>query len=202
MSSKLNPLLDFKPLDVFNTLYREACTQASENLKIYRQESGRPVPNLDILSLVKTEMHHKYHKYEEFGSSKELHLYNLAQFYKHYVFPSYGESCFSCLQRKPMYHLPCGHWVCQICVKIFHPPAIEDPWLFYVDNCILCGVDTAGLRIRVKPDTATTRILSIDGGGARGCIPLEFLQVLQNSIGLPYPVQRNFDVVYGTSSGN
>ncbi|PTB40407.1 hypothetical protein M441DRAFT_70208 [Trichoderma asperellum CBS 433.97] len=191
----------FKPLDVFNTLYREGCAQASENLKIYRQESGRPVPNLDISSLIKAEMHSKFSKFEELGSSKELHLYNLAQFYENGIFPSCGESCFSCLQRKPMYSLPCGHWVCQICVKIFYSPNTGDPWLFYVNKCILCGVDTAGLRIRVKPDTATTRVLSIDGGGARGCIPLEFLQALQTSIGLPYPVQRNFDVVYGTSSG-
>lgn len=189
-------------MDVFNTLYHEACAQASKNLKIYRQESGRPVPNLDILSLIKAEIHDKYCKYEELGSSKELHLYNLALCYKDCVFPSCGESCFNCLQRTPMYSLPCGHWVCQICVKIFHSSSTGDPWLFCVDKCVLCGVDTVGLRIRVKPVTATTRVLSIGGGGARGCIPLEFLQTLQDSIGLPYPVQRNFDIVYGTSSGN
>lgn len=80
-------------------------------------------------------------------------------------------------------------------------PSVNDPWLFCINKCVLCKEDTTGLRIRIKPDTAAVRVLSIDGGGTRGRIPLEFIQVLQNSIGLPYPVQRNFDVVYGTSSG-
>jgi hypothetical protein len=30
---------------------------------------------------------------------------------------------------------------------------------------------------------------------------LEFVRVLQDRLGLPCPVQRHFDVVYGTSSG-
>ncbi|KAI1839796.1 hypothetical protein JX266_013990, partial [Neoarthrinium moseri] len=53
----------------------------------------------------------------------------------------------------------------------------------------------------VKPDTAGVRVLSIDGGGTRGRAPLEFLQALQDRLGLPYPLQRNFDLIYGTSSG-
>ncbi|KFY80531.1 hypothetical protein V499_00606 [Pseudogymnoascus sp. VKM F-103] len=56
-------------------------------------------------------------------------------------------------------------------------------------------------RYVVRPPTATARLLSIDGGGARGIIPLVFLQALEERIGLPYPVQGNFDFVFGTSSG-
>lgn len=160
------------------------------------------MPDLDVVSLIRAEMRDLYCKYKEFGSSKDLQLYSLARFYENHLFPLSGESCFSCLRRRPMYNLPCGHWTCQTCVKIFHPPSTKDPWLFCVDRCVLCGVGTAGLRIRVKPDTATARVLSVDGGGTRGRIPLEFLQILQDSVGLPLPVQRNFDVVYGTSSGN
>lgn len=59
-------------------------------------------------------------------------------------------------------------------------------------------VDT---QIKVKPDTASVRVLSIDGGGTRGRAPLEFVRVLQDRLRLPCPVQHHFDVVYGTSSG-
>ncbi|OBT48514.1 hypothetical protein VE00_01410 [Pseudogymnoascus sp. WSF 3629] len=55
--------------------------------------------------------------------------------------------------------------------------------------------------MHLRPPTATPRLLSIDGGGARGIIPLVFLQALEERIGLPYPVQGNFDFVFGTSSG-
>ncbi|GJC91169.1 calcium-independent phospholipase A2-gamma [Colletotrichum liriopes] len=58
------------------------------------------------------------------------------------------------------------------------------------------------MQIRVKPDTASPRVLCIDGGGTRGKYPLKFLKQLEDDIGLPgHPVQKNFDVVFGTSSG-
>lgn len=182
-------------------MYYNACTEASKSLEKYRLTMNLSKPNIDIVSLIRFNMGELYYEFEEFGSSKELHLHRLTNLYGKFAFPPSGESCFSCLQHKPMYCLPCGHWACQICIKIFYSCSSKDPWLFCVDKCILCGLDTAGLRIRVKPDTASIRVLSIDGGGTRGRIPLEFLQILQDSIGLPYPVQRNFDVVYGTSSG-
>ena len=54
---------------------------------------------------------------------------------------------------------------------------------------------------KVKPPTAGVRVLSIDGGGIHGVVPLKFLQLLQGRIGPPYPVQDNFGTAYGTSSG-
>ncbi|KAL5866372.1 hypothetical protein ACKVWC_011516 [Pyricularia oryzae] len=58
------------------------------------------------------------------------------------------------------------------------------------------------MAIRVRPDNASVRVLSIDGGGVRGVAPLRFLQTLQDQLRLPdYPVQRHFDVIYGISSG-
>jgi len=44
-------------------------------------------------------------------------------------------------------------------------------------------------------------LLSIDGGGSRGIIPLAYLDALQDALGLPYPIQENFDFGIGTSSG-
>ncbi|KAK1446488.1 hypothetical protein CTAM01_17378 [Colletotrichum tamarilloi] len=58
------------------------------------------------------------------------------------------------------------------------------------------------MQVRVKPDTASVRVLCIDGGGTRGKYPLKVLKQLEDDIGLPgHPVQQNFDVVFGTSSG-
>jgi patatin-like phospholipase/acyl hydrolase len=45
------------------------------------------------------------------------------------------------------------------------------------------------------------RVLSLDGGGCKGIIPLKFLQVLEDWISLPFPVQENFDLFLGPSSG-
>jgi patatin-like phospholipase/acyl hydrolase len=45
------------------------------------------------------------------------------------------------------------------------------------------------------------RVLCLDGGGCRAVIPLSFLQILEECIGIPYPVQQNFDVFIGPSSG-
>jgi hypothetical protein len=78
---------------------------------------------------------------------------------------------------------------------------MSDPWLFRIDACFLCNTAMPDIQIRIKPDTASVRVLSIDGGGTRGRAPLEFIRVLQDRVGLPCPIQRHFDVVYGTSSG-
>ena len=140
--------------------------------------------------------------YESIGSSKSLRGQHLAQVRSHFAFPSSEETCFGCLRRRPQYRLPCGHWTCQTCIRIFYNPNQDDPWLYQVDVCILCGFVIEDVRIRVKPDTATVRVLSIDGGGTRGRAPLEFLRMLQHCIALPCSVQRHFDIVYGTSSGD
>ncbi|KAJ3453489.1 hypothetical protein MRS44_017736 [Fusarium solani] len=56
--------------------------------------------------------------------------------------------------------------------------------------------------ISSTPDTCRARVLSIDGGGIRGAAPIGFLKTIQDAIGIPhYDVQRNFDIMFGTSSG-
>lgn len=108
------------------------------------------------------------------------------------------ETCYSCLRQRPMYRLPCGHSICQECIKR------SGNWIgnkASLDRCLLCEQNTNNFRIGIKPDTATIRILSLDGGGTRARIPLGFLQEIQEEVGLPYPVQENFDMIFGTSSG-
>ena len=65
---------------------------------------------------------------------------------------------------------------------------MSDMWTFDVHHYFLYRLETLGVNIKVKPLTATPQLLSIDGGGVRGIIPLVFLQVLEERIGLPYLV--------------
>ncbi|KAK2729308.1 hypothetical protein CKAH01_10257 [Colletotrichum kahawae] len=110
-------------------------------------------------------------------------------------------TCYHCLRRRPQFLPECGHGQCMNCVKVFGVAKAADPWLVEVDECILCGRNI-GMQVRVKPDTASIRVLCIDGGGTRGKYPLKLLKQLEDDIGLPgLPVQQNFDVVFGTSSG-
>lgn len=160
-----------------------------------------PPLEFDPTRRIRENMTEIFKVFERLGSSKEVYLSELNNIRGVWTIPSSESTCFGCLRRKPQYYLGCGHWICQTCVRIFYGQQCDDPWLFKIDSCILCGVDTDRYRIRVKPDTAQVRVLSIDGGGARGRGPLEFLSILQQTLDLPYPVQRHFDVVFGTSSG-
>ena len=55
--------------------------------------------------------------------------------------------------------------------------------------------------MKTVPPTAGIRVLTFDGGGVRGLATLQYMQLLQDEVGLPFPVQEHFDVVFGTSSG-
>lgn len=168
-----------------------------------RNDLHANLPNIpcDIVSYIEDAMVELYHEYDMIKSSKLLRRLHLARVRPHVAFSTAGDTCLCCLQRRPQYRLPCMHWTCQVCIRIFHHQTSEDPWLFSVDECLLCGESTRDLKIRLVPDTATIRVLSIDGGGTRGRAPLEFLKALQHSVALPYPLQHNFDIVFGTSSG-
>ncbi len=107
-------------------------------------------------------------------------------------------TCLFCLRRNPEHVLSCGHAVCDDCVRIFGDalPGLE--YHYHISNCVLCHSGT--LTVRLKPPTAGYRILSVDGGGTRGVVPLEFLGLIQDLIG-DCPVQDLFDGAWGTSSG-
>ena len=111
------------------------------------------------------------------------------------------EGCLVCLRRTPQYNLPCGHCICENCVRVFGNKSKHDPWLFEVNSCLWCGLTTNGVVVKTWPPTAGVRVLTFDGGGVRGLTTLQYMQKLQDRIGLPYPVQEHFDVVFGTSIG-
>jgi hypothetical protein len=134
-------------------------------------------------------------------SSVLIHCQLLSEFKDEWPSIQSNDTCFVCVRRRPQYGLPCGHCICETCVQLFGNASTLDPWLYEVDQCFLCRLATPGVAVKTNPKTATVRVLSIDGGGVRGIVPLAFLKILQDRIGLPYPVQNHFDVAYGTSSG-
>lgn len=185
---------------MFNTLYKEICIRVCRKLSLSQEGSGSFILPSGSVALLRKDMVKQFAHYLLVGAT-EAHRQLLAQCQEFMSQISSEDTCFSCNSRRPQYGLPCIHSVCQNCVLIFGTTSSEDSHLIHLNECLLCGADTHGFCVRVKPDTASVRVLSFDGGGTRGLASLGFFQVLQDSVGLPYPVQRNFDVVYGTSSG-
>ena len=108
--------------------------------------------------------------------------------------------CLACMQTVPEHKLPCGHLICERCFTYLGSSSSTDPYLFKLNSCPFC-CQSCEANIRVKPATAGLRVLSIDGGGIRAAIPIQFLCALEKAVGLDMPIQEFFDLAYGTSSG-
>ena len=107
--------------------------------------------------------------------------------------------CLFCLHRKPEHVLYCGHAICDVCTRLFGVPDLSRDFLYTVQQCSYCL--TGSTKILLKPPTSGVRILTIDGGGIRGVVPLEFLGILQRLLGPECMIQDMFDLAFGTSSG-
>ncbi|KAK1076975.1 hypothetical protein LTR33_008479 [Friedmanniomyces endolithicus] len=108
--------------------------------------------------------------------------------------------CSICALRRPEHVLKCRHAICDHCAKTYGDPRVTEEYTYIFRKCLACGAGT-DLLIRLKPPTAGIGILSVDGGGVRGIIPLEFLHLLQRSLGSSCRVQDLFDLALGTSAG-
>jgi len=132
------------------------------------------------------------------NGSAQLHQDNLRDQKMDWTQLQTNTTCLSCLQRKPEHVLTCGHAVCDTCVRIFGQALPASEYHYSIHTCILCR--SGSLTARLKPPTAGYRILSVDGGGPRGVIPLEFMGLIQDLV-CDCPVQDLFDGAWGTSSG-
>lgn len=66
--------------------------------------------------------------------------------------------------------------------------------------CLLCG-KSCGLRVHFRPPTAAVSGLCMDGGGVRGVISTEILDMLYVAIGLPIRMQDHIQMACGVSAG-
>ncbi len=182
-------------------LYKEICRQVSQTGVLAHERSAHMILASSFITLLENEFVKQVEAFSRLSntSSTTWHQERLFEFKHDWLTISSNDTCFACMMERPQYGLPCGHIICENCVWRFGSKS--DVWTFNVHQCLLCRQDTFGVNIKAKPPTATARLLSIDGGGARGIIPLVFLQALEEKIGLQYPVQENFHYAIGTSSG-
>jgi hypothetical protein len=187
----------FEPRQVFENLYKGACSEA-----ILSQNPKSSITELNnFLQLVEDNLADYVLKYISTKdlSVADIHRANIQTFRALWKGVYTDHTCLVCLRRIPDFILPCGHFLCETCIRIFGDERPEDYWIYHVPSCLLCGMDLKDLSFRVKPDTAGVVVLSIDGGGIRGKGPLQVLQLLQDRI--PFPIQESVDVTYGASSG-
>ncbi|KAH8799647.1 acyl transferase/acyl hydrolase/lysophospholipase, partial [Xylogone sp. PMI_703] len=194
----------FNPESVFRTLYRDVFYQVSNSRVIAFEGTQDVILRSGFINSVENRL---LEFFEESIRSKGIpssmiHRGNLRIFEDRWRDIHSSSTCFACLRRRPQYGLPCGHIVCENCVLVFGKCSIDDPWIFEVHSCFLCGADMPEkLAVRVHPPTAGVGVLCVDGGGGRGSLPLGFMKRIQNRIGLPIPLQRFFKVAFGISSG-
>ena len=188
---------------MFRTLYKEICYQACKKGALTNQNSNHLVLPSGFIRLLEDNFLKLFENLNRSArnTSVDLHRQVLLKMSMDSLSIRSDDTCFTCLRRRPQYNLPCGHCICENCVRSFGRKNQYDPWLFEVDSCFFCGLTTCGVTVKTLPPTAGIRVLTLDGGGVRGLTTLEFLRHLQDKIGLPYPVQENFDVVFGTSCG-
>lgn len=112
-----------------------------------------------------------------------------------------SEQCsFFCLLEDPQHVLRCKHAICDACVVRCGIPQPQQDYHYLLEVCPLCSTP-CDIRITLKPPTAGLRLLSLDGGGARGVVSLQFLRSLQAALGGAGRIQDYFDMGVGVSAG-
>jgi hypothetical protein len=191
-------------VDVFRVLYKDICYQAYlEVMKNHWEFTDFFLPS-GFLTMIEVILKSNFDVLQRSATNRaaDSHRQALLKIATNWLSIRSDNTCLVCIRRTPHYGLPCGHIICENCVRVFGRPRQFDPWTFEVDSCFFCGMSTSGVVVKIHPPTAGVRVLTLDGGGIRGVASLQYLHALQERIGLPYPVQENFDVVYGTSIGN
>ncbi|ERF68658.1 hypothetical protein EPUS_05719 [Endocarpon pusillum Z07020] len=189
------PGMHFFDIDqLFHQLYRNHCFDAF--LKVGRSDSFAKYQCDQVqrhIAVLAEEL--------QKGSirSSHLHIANISNKHRHFSSLKSNVSCLYCLRRKPEHVLSCDHSVCEKCVRIFGIGVSGSEQRFMLTGCILCQ-NLGSLSVSLKPPTAGVRIMSIDGGGTRGVLPLQHMLLLQEAVG-DCPLNDLFDLAVGTSSG-
>lgn len=184
----------FEPNLIFQKLYKRPCLDAFS--KAY-----------DVDSFIRSQLQYVYEHFcrlftaiEAGGSSSGIHLAASKTRCLGWTVLKNNRTCLYCLARSPEHVLSCGHSVCETCIRIFGKGSIGIEYQFDMADCMFC-CQKGTLTAKLKPPSAGIRLLGVDGGGARGIIPLEVIKLLQDSLGPKCPIQDFFDLVIGTSSG-
>lgn len=186
---------------MFDTHYREYCTAGVPNTSFEHDYATSPLLLLrsKIIQLIEQQFVSRYAIGVEQGQPRLAVLQGFRHLFEENK--THG-ACLACMMNaSPEHELPCRHVLCEKCCVELGEHAERDPNMYTLARCPLCAA-TCDFRVRVRPATAGYRVLSLDGGGIRAKIPLQFLRSLEQAIGIDMPVQEHFDFSYGTSSGN
>ena len=188
--------LAFQSSEVFSALYQPLCLDGIED---YAQSEEASCQSL--CSDINT---HLARMFSEMKNSDKKAAAMHAEFLRcntRYFSPfRLTRDCLYCLQRNPEHVLECGHTLCDTCVSIFGESVQGKEYRWKINTCLLC-LSRSHFQARLLPPTCGARLISIDGGGSRVIIPLTYLDALEDTMGLSYPIQENFDFGIGTSSG-
>ncbi|KAK6437815.1 hypothetical protein LTR95_005990 [Oleoguttula sp. CCFEE 5521] len=197
----------FPIIPVYEQMYDRHCVLAFDNAGIKRDKQPEILDRLRKKLNKYAERLEKYHD----GDVVASHRARLAKLHDR-LRPSLQsdktdcnvsrKTCLVCLMRPPEKVLSCRHALCDACVQTFGIISREHPFAFRISACVLCGQDNTLPAIQLIPPTAGVRVLSIDGGGVKGVVPLATLQHLEMRMdGLGVPIRNQFDLVCGTSAG-
>jgi hypothetical protein len=136
------------------------------------------------------------------GTARQVHSRMMQTHCAHLVDFKSHRSCFCCFMRMPEKVLACGHAFCDPCIKIFGTRSPSEKNTYELSECMMCGVYHQNTVFRFVPPTAGIRMLSVDGGGIRGVVPLMYLHHLEESMSfLGCSIRDHFDFICGTSAG-
>lgn len=181
---------------MFRSLYHASCLGAfSSEL---REDAHAPA---EWCSALKAKYCQLYLTLEsDSATASELHRQTLKSVRVDWKQFRSSRTCLFCFRRQPEHCLTCGHAFCDTCARIFGAKRPEMAYSYRVSECILCQTSDP-LVVHVKPPTAGSRLLVLDGGGIRGAFTLQALQALDQHRKLPYPIYDDFDLALGTSTG-
>lgn len=186
----------FRPSQVFDDLYGISCLQA-----ICRSTIHRSVQQSFMINLRKSFIA-KYAEIDIDLSAAESHLKRMSALQPHIGRIKSNKTCLCCIMRTPEKVLSCGHALCDTCILNFGKKSISEKYSYTLPSCVICGKANKYEQFKFVPPTAGTRILSLDGGGVKGVIPLTFLKQIETLVvPLGCPLRDLFDLVCGTSSG-
>jgi hypothetical protein len=189
---------------VFRTLCRDVFYQVSESRVIAFEGSRDVILRSGFISEVETQLRGFFEQSirSKATPSLEIHRGNLRIFEHRWRSIQSSTTCLVCLRRRPQYGLPCGHIICENCVLVFRECCVDDPWIFRVHRCFLCGVEMPKeIVVTIYPPTAGVGVLCIDREGTQGALPLKYIKRIEDRIKLRIPLQKFFKVAFSISLG-
>lgn len=161
--------------------------------------------SIDEVLKIKEVMKESMIKYDQ--SPNKSH-YKELKCYKHYwktvILP---HMCFACLESVSRIFFPCKHGICDNCYRnLTSSEQVSNTLLTCCgfsscDTCPFCQTYLNDFEVILPPPTASARILSLDGGGAKGIVSIKVLKSLERELGYDIPFYRYFDLFIGTSAG-